>query len=73
MLTYSHFFFSISLSLFFFCMSDYIFILSDQNSDLAGHMSLQKKKNYFQRSDIYRLRSDGEKFADLLACRDPLA
>ena len=46
MLTYSHLFFSISLSLFF-CMSDYIFVLSDQNTDLAGHMSLQKKKKLF--------------------------
>ena len=25
-------------------MSDHIFVLSDQNSDLAGHMSFQKKK-----------------------------
>ena len=28
----------------FFCMSVHIFVLSDQNSDLIGHMSFQKKK-----------------------------
>ena len=27
-----------------FCMSDHIFVLSDQNSDLAGQVSFQQKK-----------------------------
>ena len=43
MLTCIHFFFSIVLFLVF-GMPDHIFVLSDQNSDLAGHMSFQKKK-----------------------------
>ena len=34
----------LSIVLFFFWMSDHIFVLPDKNSDLAGHMSFQKKK-----------------------------
>ena len=37
------FFFSILLFLFF--VSDHIFVFSNQKSDLAGHMSFEKKKN----------------------------
>ena len=34
-------------------MSDYIFVLSNQNSDLAGHLSFQKKKNYLKPCNSY--------------------
>jgi len=34
-----------------FCMSDYIFVLSNQSSDLAGHF--QKKKNYLKPCNNY--------------------
>ena len=45
---YSSFFFSILLFLVFVPMSNHIFVLSNQNGDLIGHMSFQKKKNYLQ-------------------------
>ena len=41
---YSSFFDCAFWVFFFFCMSDHIIVLPDQNSDLPGHMSFQKKK-----------------------------
>lgn len=34
-------------------MSNYIFVLSNQNSDLAGHLSFQKQKNYLKPCNNY--------------------
>lgn len=44
-----HFF---DFAFFVFCMSEDIFVLSDQNGDLAGHMSFQRKKIKYLQSCI---------------------
>ena len=51
MLTCIHLFFNFHF--FVFCMSDHILVLSDKNSDLAGHLSFQKKKYIFAALHCY--------------------